>query len=81
LCATCTVATGTIDVYVDRQRVTGGAYANSSPIIQVTPKSGTVKYSLGRIAASRYMTGKVVNNGIGASLTNVTLGYELFKVS
>lgn len=81
LCATSTVTTGTIDIYINKQRVTGAGYSKLNPDYQITPINGTVKYPLGRRAVSRYMSCNVVNNGTGASLTNVTVGYELFKAS
>ena len=81
LCATSTATTGTIDIYIDKQRVTGAGYAKLSPDLQITPINGTVKYPLGRRAVSRYMSARIKNNATGASLTNVTLGYELFKAS
>lgn len=81
LCATSTVTAGTIDIYINKQRVSGAGYSKLSPDYQVTPINGTIKYPLGRRAVSRYMSAKIINNATGANLTNVFLGYELFTAS
>lgn len=81
LYATCTITTGTIDIYIDKQPENSVNVQKLNPDLQITPINGTVKYPLGRRAVSRYMSARIKNNGIGANLTNVSLGYELFKVS
>lgn len=79
LYATCTVTTGTIDIYIDKQPENSVNVQKLSPDFQISPINGTVKYPLGRQAVSRYMSARIFNNAIGANLTNVSLGYELFK--
>lgn len=81
LYATSTVTAGTIDIYIDKQPENSVNIQKLNPDIQVTPINGTVKYPLGRRAVSRYMSARIKNNATGASLTNVSLGYELFKAS
>lgn len=81
LYATSSVAAGTIDVYLDKQQEHLAADAKLNPDLQITPIVGTVKYPLGERSVSRYMLARVKNNAIGAGLTNVSVGYELFKLS
>lgn len=78
---TSSVTAGSLDVTIQRHRVTGGSYAQVAAQFSVSPINGTGKYFLGRIPASRYMSGDVKNNATGASATNVALLYELFKLS
>jgi len=81
LYATSTVTVGTIDVYFNKQQESGGTVLNATPDLQITPINGTVKYFLGRISVGRYFGAKIINNATGASLTNVSLGYDLYKAS
>lgn len=81
LCATSTVAVGTLDVFINFQRVTGAAYTTLSARFSVVPINGSIKYPLGTIRASRFVKGNVLNNATGASATNVSLLYELTKLS
>lgn len=78
---TSTVTVGSLDVTVNRNRVTGGAYSQPSAQFSVTPINGTGKYYLGRVPAARFMLVSVLNNATGASATNVSILYELFKLS
>jgi len=79
---TSTVTAGTVDVDISGARVTGQDYTDVPRIIaQIAPISGTQKVSLGRYPVGRYAVWAVTNNATGASITNVTLGYELFKYS
>jgi hypothetical protein len=81
LVATCTVTTGSIDVTVNKRRVTGQVYSQPNPQHSFSPINGTIKYYLGRYSVERFMQVDVKNNGIGASLTNVFVGGTLSKVS
>jgi hypothetical protein len=78
---TSTVTAGTLDVTINKRRVSGQAYAKLGPEISVAPINGTQKIPLGRRPAGRYMQASVKNNSTGASATNVALLYELFKGS
>jgi hypothetical protein len=78
---TSTVTAGSLDVTVNKRRVTGQAYAKLVADFAIAPISGTQKVPLGRFAASRYMNVTVKNNATGASATNVFVGGELYKVS
>lgn len=76
---TSTVTAGTLDVWINHRRVSGQSYKNVNASITIKPINGTALYILGVFPASRYMNGEVLNNGTGASATNVTLGYEVYK--
>jgi hypothetical protein len=78
---TSTVTAGSIDVRVNRRRVTGEAYQQVGYSFGVPPLSGTRRVHLGRVPASRFMSADVLNNATGANATNVFVGYELHKVS
>lgn len=79
---TSTVAVGTVDVDVSGARITGQDYTDVPRIVaQIVPINGTQKVSLGRYPIGRYGVWAVTNNATGASITNVTLGYEEFKYS
>lgn len=73
--------TGTLDIYLNQRRVTGQSYEGPNPTISVKPISGTAKYPIGTFPVSRYMNARILNNGTGGNVTNVTLGYEIFKAS
>jgi hypothetical protein len=73
-------ATGSIDVRVNKRRVTGQAYQQATWPHNVTVINGTVKVPLGRYSASRYMSADVRNND-GSHSVSVTIGYELFKLT
>lgn len=76
---TSTVTAGSINVRVNKRRVTGQAYQKVNFERAITPTNGTQKIPLGRMSASRYMSVDVQNNGTGAS-ASVYVGFELFKV-
>lgn len=77
-----TAAAGSIDVTLYPSRVTTKSYSAQQPLAgSPIPINGTESIFLGDFPVSRYMTVSVKNNAVGASLTNVLLGYELFKVS
>lgn len=77
-----TTAAGTINVTIYPSRVSGKPYADQAPVnASIVPINGTQYVFLGDWPISRFMTGKVLNNAIGTSLTNLTLGYELFVES
>jgi hypothetical protein len=78
---TSTVTAGTLDITINKRRVTGQAYAKVSAELSVAPINGTQKIPLGRRPASRYMQASIKNNATGASATNVSLLYELFKAN
>ena len=79
---TSTVTAGTIEVTLYPSRVTGQAYADVAPqVLIIPPINGTQKVYIARFPVGRYMNATVKNNATGASATNVTLGYELFKLS
>lgn len=78
---TSTVIAGTVDVRINKRRVTGQAYQKTSFERSVAPINGTQKIPLGRVPASRYMSVDVRNNATGANATNVFVGYELTKLS
>lgn len=78
---TSTVAVGSLDVTINRRRLTGQGYVQASAQFSVSPINGTAKYYLGRVPASRFMAADVKNNATGASATNVSVLYELFKLS
>lgn len=79
---TSTVTAGTVDVDMSGARVTGQDYTDVPRIVaQIVPNNGTQRVSLGRYPIGRYGVWAVTNNATGASITNVTLGYEEFKYS
>ena len=81
LCFTGSGTTGTVDVKINVTRTTGVVYSQAAFSYSFAPISGTQKIPLGRIAAGRYMNAEVKNNGTGGNITNVTVGYELFKIT
>lgn len=78
---TSTVTAGSLDIKINRHRVTGGGYNNPTSQFSYSPINGTGKYYLGRMPAGRYMSANVTNNATGASATNVAVLYTLFKYS
>lgn len=78
---TSTVTAGTLDITVNKRRVSGQNYQGLAANFSVTPINGTQLVPLGRYSASRYMQVSVLNNATGASATNVFVGGELFKFS
>lgn len=77
-----TSSTGTIDVRLNRRRLTTQAYANPVFDLSWTPANATGnKVYLGYFQVSRFVACDVKNNGLGASLTNFALLYELEKLS
>lgn len=75
-----TVTAGTVDITVNKRRVTGQAYTRVNPTFSPAPTNGTQLLWLGRVPVSRYMSVDVKNNATGASAT-VFVGGELFKYS
>jgi hypothetical protein len=78
---TSTVTAGSLDVRLNPRRVTGQAYTARSYQWTAYPISGTQKFFLGTVKASRFMSVDVNNNATGASATNVAVLAELTKVS
>ncbi len=83
---TSTVAVGTVDVSLYHSRVAGQAYSEKPILVaSVAPINGTQKVQCNvpykRLEVGRYITASVKNNATGANITNVLVGYELFKVS
>jgi hypothetical protein len=77
-----TAAAGTIDVTIYPARLTTKSYAAQQPLVaSPIPINGTESIFLGDFPVSRFMLVSVKNNAVGASITNVTVGYELFKVT
>jgi hypothetical protein len=75
-------AGGTIDVKLRYHRISGQAHDSVAKTVSVPPTNGTIKLYLGQYPVARYMACDVTNNSSGHSAaTNVTVGYELFKVS
>jgi hypothetical protein len=75
-------ATAGLNIKVNKQRVIGGSYVEQSYSRSVTAVgSTTVRVPLGRMSASRYMSVTVQNTDASNGVTNLTVGYELFKVS
>lgn len=77
---TSTVAVGTIDVTINKRRLSGQAYNPVSAQYSVPPINGTIKRYLGRVKASRFMSADAFNNATGASATVAILA-EAFKGS
>lgn len=87
---TTTPTGGTIDVTLFYSRVSGQSYTTNPVLIYSAPPSpltasNTQKVYLGQFPVDRRMTGQVANNvtptGAGSALSNVFLGYSLFKES
>lgn len=78
---TSTVTAGSLDVTFNPIRLTTQAYKSRAAQWSVSPVSGTKKYFLGTVRASRYASADVLNNATGASATNVAVLAELTKVS
>lgn len=79
---TSTVTAGSLDVTIFYSQITGDeAEDQSSLVASITPANATQKIFIGSFPVSRYMIGQVKNNATGASATNVSIGYELFKES
>ncbi len=78
LVLTSTVTTGSIDIAVNFDRVTGQTYSQPSKQFSIAPTNGTQMIRLGRFKASRYMWVSVTNNATGASASVAVLG-ELYK--
>ena len=80
-----TAAAGTLDVEVHHHRITAQDYKDQIPVElkrTFVPINGTEKLLVFRmIPLSRFMSVTVKNNAIGASVTNVFVGIELFAVS
>lgn len=78
---TSTVTAGTLDIMVNKRRVSGQNYQGLSANFSVAPINGTQLVPLGRMSVSRYMQVSILNNATGASATNVSVLGELFKFS
>lgn len=84
---TSTVTGGTLDLKISGSRVSGQAYTDAAPVIwSIPPISGTQKVDIARLMGGplwigRRVTVSITNSATGASATNVTVGYELVKVS
>lgn len=76
---TSTVTAGTLDITVNKRRVTGQAYAKINPQFQIAPINGQQLIPLGRMPAERFMQVSAKNNATGASITGAFVGYTLFK--
>lgn len=75
-------ATAGLSLKINKQRVTGGGYVEQAYSRSITAiASTTVKIPLGRMSASRYMSVTVQNLDATNGVTNLTIGYELFKVT
>lgn len=74
------VAASSVDVRINKRRITGQAYQQATWPHNITTINGTVKIPLGRYSASRYMSADVRNND-GSNSVSVLIGYERFKVS
>ncbi len=73
-------AANSVDVRINKRRVTGQAYQQPTFTRNITTINGTVRVPLGRVSAARLMAADVRNNNGSASVT-VFVGFELFKVS
>lgn len=77
---TSTVTAGTIDITINKRRVTGQAYTMPSVTRSYAPTNGTQKLYIGTFRATRYMQVSVTNNATGAS-ASVSILYKLTKLS
>jgi hypothetical protein len=77
---TSTVTAGTIDVTLNRRRVSSQSYKQLSVTRSVAPTNGTQLLYLGCFRATRYWQTDVKNNATGAS-ASVSVLYRLTKMS
>lgn len=81
LAFTSTVTAGTLDVTVNKRRLTAQGYKKLAPDFSIAPINGTQLIPLGRISAERFIQVDVKNNATGANATNVAVLATLFKLS
>ena len=75
-------ATAGLNVKLNNQRVSGAGYSEQTYSLSVAAvASTTVKVPLPRRSASRYLSATVQNTDATNGVTNLTVGYELFKLS
>lgn len=75
-------ATAGLNIKINKQRVTGGGYVEQTYSRSVTAvASTTVKIPLGRVSAERFMSVTVQNTDGTNAVTNLTIGYTLFKLT
>lgn len=75
---TATVAVGSLDISLFYGQVTGSEAEDQSTLVgSIVPINGSQKIWLQAFQAARFMIGQVKNNALGASATNVVLGYAV----
>ena len=87
VCFTGAGSTGTLDItIIPGWEATSGTppaieFARLAKQYQISATSGTQKFYLCRLPASRFMAVQALNNGTGGNLTNVSVLYALTKYS